>query len=131
MVDYTKLQATANRLIEENGRAISLVRLSQTPADSNKPWQGPADDEEEFEEVYGCFVPPNTVRQFGITSLGEGTEVQDLVKHSEQIIITAQGDLDVRSYSEILDRDERWGIVGIQVLRPGNTTLLSFIGVRR
>lgn len=131
MVDYVKLQKTAIRLIKKNGREITLIGLNETAADPSKPWNGPAAGGETDLIVSGVFVPPNTVRQFGLTALGEGTEFRDLITLSEQVIIIAQGDIDIRTFTDVLDRGERWGIIGMQVLRPGPITLLSFIGVRR
>lgn len=37
-IDYAKLAATAVRLISENGRALSLRKPPQAPADVAKPW---------------------------------------------------------------------------------------------
>jgi len=131
MVDYVRLAATANRLIEKNGRSIQFVRLNEDPADPTKPWNGPAAGGEGNLDLFGVFVPPNTVRQFGLTALGEGTEFQDLLTMSEQVIITAQAENDLRLYTEVVDRSQRWGIIGLQVLRPADVTLLAFVGVRR
>jgi len=128
--DYTKLAATAARLIKNNGRSITFVKLDEAAADPSEPWNGPASNETTL-ALNGVFVPPNTVRQFGLSALGEGTEFKDLVTFSEQIIITAQGENDLREYTKVIDRSDRWGIIGLQVLRPGDTTLIAFVGVRR
>lgn len=131
MVDYNRLAQTAARLVKNNGRSISFVKLNETPANSSRPWKGPASGGETTLALNGVFVPPNTVRQFGLTALGEGTEFQDLVTFSEQIIITAQGENDLREFTSVVDGGDRWGIIGLQVLKPGPTTLLAFVGVRR
>ena len=131
MVDYVRLAQTAERLIKNNGRSISFVKLNETPANANRPWKGPGAGGETTLALNGVFVPPNTVRQFGLTALGEGTEFKDLVTFSQQIIIVAQGENDLREYTSVLDGSVRWGIIGLQVLRPGDTTLLGFVGVRR
>ncbi len=117
MVNYTSLAALATRLIAANGRAITLVSM-----------RGAADV-----PLSGVFVPPNTVRQFGLTALGQGTEFNDLIAMSEEICITAQGDVDVREYKILRDSAPvmDWGIIGLQVLKPGDTNLIAFIGVRR
>lgn len=130
MPDYTRLAATAQRLIKNNGRSITFVKLDEAAADPAQPWNGPSTNETTL-ALNGVFVPPNTVRQFGLSALGEGTEFRDLVTFSEQIIITAQGENDLREYTKVIDRSDRWGIIGLQVLRPGDTTLLAFVGVRR
>lgn len=130
MPDYTRLAATAQRLIKNNGRSITFVKLDEASADPTQPWNGPSTNETTL-ALNGVFVPPNTVRQFGLSALGEGTEFKDLVTFSEQVIITAQGENDLREYTKVIDRSDRWGIIGLQVLRPGDTTLLAFVGVRR
>lgn len=131
MVDYVRLISTASRLITANGRSISFRKPSETPSDSNKPWNGPTDGDEIQLDLTGVFVPPNTVREFGISALGEGTELKDLITFSQQIVITAPGENDLREYSSLVDRDDRWGILGMQVLRPGDLQILAFVGVRR
>jgi hypothetical protein len=131
VVDYSRLATTAARLIQSNGRSITFVKLSEAVDDPAKPWNGPGAGAETTLALNGVFVPPNTVRQFGLSALGEGTEFRDLVTFSEQIIITAQGENDLREYSSVVDRDDRWGIIGLQVLRPGDTSLIAFVGVRR
>lgn len=130
MVDFVRLAATADRLTRANGRAFTMIRQSKTDADSNKPW-GAVTGAETTLDLNGVFVPPNTVRQFGLTALGQGTQIVDLVNKSEQIIITYPGENDLRQYQEVLDGGVRWGIVGLQVLRPATTYMLAFIGVRR
>lgn len=129
--DYTDLAATAKSLVEEFGRAVTLTGLKQAAADPSKPWEGPSDAAGVPLPLWGCFVPPNTVRQFGLTSLGEGTEWKDLITFSEQIMITFPGEVDLRNYTNLNDQGVVWGILGTQVLRPGPVTLMAFIGVRR
>lgn len=131
MVNYVRLVQTASRLIANNGRAIQFFKFNEIPNDSNQPWKGPAISGEQTLELNGVFVPPNTVREFGLSALGEGTGFEDLITFSQQVIIVAQGENDLREYTTVIDRDQRWGIVGLQVLRPGNTTVLGFVGVRR
>lgn len=127
---YTRLQATATRLITARGREFQLVSTSSTPADPTKPWQE-GDGVETVETFRGVFVPPNTVRQFGITALGRGTEFIDMLSRSEQVVIAATGDTDVRNFIKIRDGGVDWGVIATQELKPGNIGLISFIGVRR
>ena len=133
MYDYSGLQATATRLITKFGRQVTLLRESQVAADPSKPWNGPGDAVDPAElPIYAAFVPPNTVRQFGLTALGLGTDMERLLQMSEQIAISATADNDVRDYQDLRDTDNTvWGIIGIQQLKPGTTGILSFIGVKR
>ena len=131
MVDFARVAATAQRLVEKNGRDILLARAGEVPVDPDRPWLGTEPGEEITVLMRGVFVPPGTVRQFGVTSLGEGTELTDLTTFSEQIVIVAQGEVDLRQFTTLIDRDDRWGILAVQVLRPANLNLLGFIAVRR
>lgn len=131
MVDYARLSATATRLIQANGRSFTLVKFNEIAADANEPWNGPASGGQTTLTLYGVFVPPATIKQFGLQGLGQGTEFVDLVTYSEQVIITNPTTNDLRQYSEVIDDSVRWGIIGTQVLKPASTTILGFIGVRR
>lgn len=129
MVDYVKLAATAKRLVAKNGREITFVRQSEIALDPLKPWNGPQAGETLF-TTRGVFVPPNTVRQFGLSALGEGTEFIDLIAFSEQIVILYQEQEDIRLYTTLRDGVD-WNIIGTQVLRPAELNVLAFVGVRR
>lgn len=133
MVDYVSIQATAIRLVAETGRDITLVRYAETPANPAKPWAGPAAPPtgQSTLALKGVFVAPSTERQFGLLALGRGIEFQNLLTYSQQIIIVAQGNNDISIYSQVLDEGIRWGIIGIQILKPGTVELCAFIGVRR
>ncbi len=133
MVDYVRLASVAKRLVEANGRQIMFVRENETKADPLKPWEGPGEEvtaPPTEVPLYGVFVPPNTVRQFGVTALGEGTEFEDVIAFSEQIAIVFPENNDLRTFTHIEDNG-RWGIIGLQVLKPATTLLLAFVAVRR
>jgi len=129
---YASKAATALRLINKRGSSIELIKLDETAANSARPWKGPPlTPTEGTLPLKGVFVPPNTVRQFGLSALGLGTQLEDMISMSEQVIIVAQGEVDIREYTEVLDSGSRWGIFASQVLKPGDVTLLGFLGVRR
>lgn len=131
-IDYIALQATANRLVDENGRSITLEKLNKTPADNSKPWEGPADPRVSVQATVttdGVFVDPGSASKLGIMVDGS-----DLLKRSEQIVIVAPGSTvtqDLSTFDEIVDESVRWKIIGAQKLKPGSTTLMYILGVRR
>lgn len=132
MVDYVKMASTAQRLIRENGREVIFVRKPQSSLDPNKPWNGPDPIAQEITiTLSGVFVPPNQIRQFGLSALGEGTEFRDLIDFSEQVIIVYPGDTDLKDYKTIRDNGINWNMVGLQFLKPGTVPLLAFVGTRR
>jgi len=128
---FTAIADRASELIIRFGRDLTLVRQSRDPVNPSKPWNGPGTFSEETLILQGVFAPPNQVRQFGITALGEGTEFMDLMSISEQIIIVNSYDNDLRDYRIARDGSVDWGIIGIQTLKPGKVGLISFLEVRR
>lgn len=128
--DYSEVIAVADELTQEFGRQVTFVRDNETPDDANKPWGGSTGADTTV-DLWGVFVPPNTVRQFGVTALGQGTEWKDLIAFSEQIAIVYPGVNDLRNFTYMQDGAERWNIIGLQVLKPAADNVLAFVGVRR
>ena len=46
-------------------------------------------------------------------------------------MILAPGDIDLSLFEEVIDGSERWKIVGQELLQPGSTQILAFVGVTR
>lgn len=127
--DYSGLRATAQRLVENFGRPVTFVLFEDDPADPAKPWRGAADPRSPAEsEIAGSAVavPPSSASQLGLR-----VDHVDFVKRSDQILI-AFAETDIEEYDEVLDSDGvRYKIEGVEKLRPAETTLLFFVGVRR
>lgn len=130
MVDYVKLAATAKRLVAANGRLITFVKNSEVAVDPDKPW-GEQTNAETLFTTASVFVPPNTVRQFGLTALGQGTEYTDLITFSDYIGIFFPETQDCRDFTHVRDGGEEFGIIGLQILKPADIQLLGFVGIRR
>lgn len=128
MVDAVRLQKTAARLIAANGRSVTFLRHDATPADANKPWNGPTDARSaaaETSDQSAVMVEPS-----GAVRLGLSSAESDLVKRSEKIFIVSAS-VDLLPFHEVLDEEVYWKITRIETLRPGSTTLLSLVGVKR
>lgn len=129
MVDFLALLATAQSLLAANGRSVTFIRHNQTLADATKPWQGPADPRATpaaSSVQSAVFVEPASAVKLGVAS-----EQSDLIMNSEQIMIVAAGSVDLLQFQEVLDGTVYWKITTITSLRPGTTTVLSFVGLRR
>ncbi len=131
--DYESMQVTVAALLLKFGREIVLKAKERSPADSDQPWDGPSGGAPDASTtVNAVFVPPNTVRQFGLTALGTGTEFIDQLKFSESVIIGFAGDgVDIRIYNKVVDDAQDWGILASQVLKPGDNEMLFYLAVRR
>jgi len=129
MVDYVALAATATRLVEANGRALSFIRLEDTPTDANEPWRGNTAPRNLADSVVlgsGVAVPPSSASTLGIHVTDD-----HFLKRAEQILICV-ADSDIENYDEVIDEGSTvWKITGVEKLRPATTTLLFFVGVKR
>lgn len=130
MVDFTKLAATAQRLISKNGRVVTFVKRTASVLDPSQPWKGSVDSEETV-DLSCVFVTPNQVRIFGLSALGDAVGFQDMIAFSEQLIITFPGENNLREYQTIRDDGINWNVTAYQFLKPATVNLLAFAGVRR
>lgn len=134
-INYTKAAALAQKLITDNGKTVNLIRTSETPQDVDKPWNGPDPAEDPSQEII-LTVPalqlmPNQVRVFNLSALGDATILNGLLSLAELVYIVFQGENDLEQFTFLEDNGVRYHIEGTQTLRPANTTLLGYVGVRR
>ncbi len=130
MVDFVGLTATAQRLISENGRSVTLLQFDSDPADADQPWDGAADirtDPDDTLTLDAVFVSPS-----GAPSLGFIAVTSDLIKLAEQIIIISPGaSRDVTGFQEVDDGGTNWKITAVEVLRPAADVVLAYMGLKR
>jgi hypothetical protein len=129
-IDYAKLAKKAEALITKAGRIVTLVRPNENPADPNQPWNGPANGEITL-DIPGIQLLPNAVRIFGLSALGDAKEFKELITFNELIYVVFQGEVDLATYTLVRDGGVDYQIEATQALKPADTTLLGFIGVRR
>jgi hypothetical protein len=132
--DYTKLAATAERLIDGSGRQITLVKFRNVVDDVAKPWRGTAtpratsgSPKATEVSVTGTFVEPTSVEELGF--MATNTE---FTKRAQQIVMVSAkkaGTNDLEDFHEIIDGSVRWKILKVHLLKPGAIRLLYFIEV--
>ena len=132
MVDFVRLAATAERLINANGRTISVIKLEKTAADPAKPWRGPADSRDPAQTTVtgrGSFVPIASAASLGI----DVAQVDNLKEEAQVCLFPANSDggNSLERFDEILDRGARWQIVLTSVLQPADTRLMYFFVVQQ
>jgi len=126
-MDMAKAVALAQRLITANGRKISVVKLSGVAADPTKPWRGA-----------GVPTALKTVKTSGVflshasnIDLGKFiTDLGDLMKRVEQAVLIPGG-VDLSAFDQIIDGAIIWKIDWTRELKPGTTTALYAMGVKR
>ena len=129
--DYTELASMVEEMIDEFGRAISLVELDGTSDDLAKPWRGSTAPRTAATTVSatGVFVEPTSVAELGFMA----TDFQ-FTKRAEQVLIVSAkktGANEIEDFHEVVDGAIRWRIEKVHLLKPGATRLLYFIEVKQ
>lgn len=132
MPDYVRLQQTAKRQIEKNGREISVVKLAESEEEDETPWRGtvkPRVEPDKSFDTHGVFVPISSTSYLGI----EFTFKQDNVARGQQIALVPAVDAedDLLAFDEIHDDGSIWKIVNSQVLKPGALPILYAFEVKQ
>lgn len=126
MPDYEKLKATAARLIKDSGRSVSFIAFDETVDDASTPWKNSTPRTGGTSvSLNAVFVPPTSLQE-----LGANVQVQRLALTVEQILIVEPGTNDLKDYKEIDDGGTRYSIEFIEILKPGDTVLLAYVGVK-
>jgi len=123
--------ASAKRQIAAKGRIVEFRQLDVAPADRAKPWRGAENPRQtgtgaNLVSASAVFVPIT-----GQTKLGSRAIPDALLLEMEQTLITAP-DTPIDDFNEIVDADgTTWRILLMDVLRPGDATIMYFLGVAR
>jgi len=124
--------ALVQDLIAESGKDITFIRFKQEPEDSNKPWNGPDDPREvpdAIETMKGVFVSLSGVQDLGITALST-----DLLRRVQMVCLVApkvSPSFDIKTANEVIDDEVYRRVEFVEELKPGNTTLLYYVGISR
>jgi len=113
-INYASMRSTAERLIRENGRDITVVRRSRTPGDPAKP--GRADD-----------TTTTSITVKGVILFADLEQVDNVtIERQDQIaFISAQAVEGVNpvalleDYDYVEDSGERLDIINKNVIEPG------------
>lgn len=125
MVNYVRAAATAKRLIEENGRDVTLVRKNQTSADNAKPWRGPAT---------AVNVTVGTVKAV-FYPIDEEDEKGGLLRRGEEKMMIAHDSLavpeDLEDIDHVSDGGRIYKVVKACPLGPGDVRIAYEFVVKR
>lgn len=125
--DYSKFVLLAQEKIGDTGRAIKVQKLSATPADAAKPWKGPASPTVATEvDTVGTFLEIFSFLKLGLEVIDE-----NLLKRVDQVVLIPQVSTDIKEYDTIVDGSVTWKIDWVRLLKPGDTILLYWVGVKR
>lgn len=126
MVDFVSLALTAKRLIDANGRTITVVKSGNVVADSAKPWEVSSTPAAASVSGAGVFVDP--------TLMGQMFSSEEGVKRGEAVCLFAannDGDYALETFDTITDGTRSWRIIRAKNLQPADTKILYMFEVER
>lgn len=131
MVNYANLKSLAERLIEANGRNLTLVRRDQgNLVNTAEPWRGSTEAAEISFDVKGVFTEFEKEDFDG--SLVRRGDKRVLI--ADQSVLDESGaatNLKIEDYDHILDDGVRWKILAVEAIQPGPTRIYYDIHVRQ
>ena len=128
MANFTKLALTAKRLIEANGRPITVVKYGNASQDQDKPWRGRKEYREAEVTGYGAFVPRT---QLLATT---AANVDGVIREADYFLFSGadDGGYELEKFNAIIDSDgSEWKIASCELINPGSTRVLYQIEVTR
>ena len=139
MVDFVKLAATAERLVEANGRDAVLFKKDRTPANVAEPWRGPdltaPDPAAGIGPVKVAFVPPSG-SGFGKLLFDADESLRVKIEQVGLLAAKSVTDLtpaataaDVEAADTLRDGTTIYKILSVGHLKPGDTSLLFVLGL--
>jgi len=130
MVNYVSLRNLAERLIETNGRTLSLVRRDQgNPVDVAKPWRDSTEAAEITVAVLGVFIEYEKEDFDG--SLVRRGDKRLLVSDKSVTDASSAANLKIEDYDHVLDGTVRWKIITAEAVEPGPLRIMYDLQVRQ
>lgn len=126
MADFSALAATAQRLIDANGREVSVVKRGSYAQDTDKPWRATDDYPETVVTGKAVFVSGS--------DLGHNVRDAENVRRADKVALFAadnDGGNHLEEFHVIVDGDAEWKITNAEVLQPADTRLLYLFEVER
>lgn len=131
MSDHQEFLDVAKEIIRDEGREIILSNLDPDSVVIDKPWLGATDARDPLNTtsttIFAVNVPLSSASSLGIRS-----ETIELYKDTTSLFIAEPGEdtpEDFDQYQVVTDGTQEFQISFIEKLKPGNLTLLYYIGV--
>lgn len=121
-INYVALADTAKRLIEVNGRELTLAKASRDLNSSADPWRGTVGPSASAVAV-GIIVP----------YMAEDMEDGVIRREDQRLFIAVNSvvGVAVETFDTVLDGAKRWKIVKVELVKPGAVGVVYDIQLRR
>lgn len=123
--NYGPISQKAVKLIAKYGKTVTLGAASQTPADANKPWRGPA------------AASDVTKTPKGVVASFEKSDIDgDAIKSTDAKLIVAAQDpalagFDIKTVTYAIVDGSSIGAVYLKSAKPGDTELVYSFRLRQ
>lgn len=126
-MDYVKATALALKLIQKNGTAISVQKLSATAADATKPWKGAGTPTvDQSVNTHGVFLPHASTQDLGVFGIDD-----EMMKRVEQVALVPGQATDLSTFHQLTRGGVAYKIDWFRALKPADITVLYAFGVKR
>lgn len=130
-LNYTNFRNLAERLIEENGREIDIVRRDQTTlTDPAKPWRDSTETATVTTTVIGVFLEFEK-EDFDGTLVRRGDKRVLIAAKSVEDNTTGSLSVKVEDFDHVLDGGVRWKILDADLIEPGPLRIMYDVHVRQ
>lgn len=137
-LDYDHIAETTVRLLEANGRDITVRKISRTADNLSKPWRGKASPRATGAPVFehtmkAVFVEPYSLVRYGFT----GKDMEEMRRVDVVILVPGKSftslGINAMEVDEVYDSlsELTYNIELVRELSPGATRLLYVLGARR
>jgi hypothetical protein len=124
MANHTEYVELAHELINEEGRTITLQKLSGAVANVDKPWQGPATPVVEVQtDVKAVFLPASG------NDFSSLAATKEMLAKVSQVALIAPNALDLSKMTLLLDGGIKYKIEWVSTLKPADQVCLYAMGV--
>ena len=129
-LDYAALRRTAERLIEDNGRTLTLVRKDQgNPVDPAKPWRSSTGADEITIDVIGVVIEFEKDEVDGTLVLRGDKRI--FVADKSVTDSSNASNLKIEDYSDVVDGSTRYRIINPTTIEPGGERIYYDLQVRQ
>jgi hypothetical protein len=122
-LNYVRMQGRAKALIEANGRVVTLKKKARTAGDTNKTWRGPGTTPDVTLGSPKAVLIPYDEDDVDGTLIRRGDE-RAYIAHSSL-------NVDLKDADILEDGDTTWKIEKINIIKPGDTSILYEMQLRR
>ncbi len=136
MVDYVRLAATAQRLVEANGRSVTAYKTNRTPDNPAEPWRGTSSTPStgaggDSAPLIIAFVPPRGTGLGKLLERADGTLLDTIEQVGLLAADTVPAGDDIESFDQVLDGSTLYKIEQRETLKPGDTAVLHVLGLSK